>query len=250
MKRIAFLFLALALLPFGTEKAAAQDYQVVVNAANGASSISKDELSKIFLKKSTKWAGGAAAVAVDLKADDATREAFSQAVHGRGASAIASYWQQQIFAGKDVPPEEKGSAAEVIAFVAGNPGAVGYVPAGTDLVHGFADRPDGWNVPLRRRVVERSAAEQPHRELLQCVAVSSDESAGVLVPGDEVVESASDDYCFVGCNVLHVPRRKNVDIVPQLHQIRAEQLGEAFSAAHLRSVGHQDAHSTSPHRLN
>jgi ABC-type phosphate transport system substrate-binding protein len=135
MKRIAFLILALALLPFGKE-ASAQEFQVVVNAGNSVSSISTDDLSKIFLKKSTKWAGGASAVAVDLKAGDATREAFSQTVHGRGASAIASYWQQQIFAGKDVPPEEKGSAADVIAFVAANPGAVGYVPAGTDLGSG------------------------------------------------------------------------------------------------------------------
>jgi ABC-type phosphate transport system substrate-binding protein len=132
MKRIVLWLLALAVLPFAGE-AAAQEYQVVVNAANGVSSISKDELSKIFLKKSSKWSGGESAVAVDLKAGDATREAFSQAVHGRGADAVSSYWQQQIFAGKDVPPEEKGSAADVVAFVASNPGAVGYVPAGTDL---------------------------------------------------------------------------------------------------------------------
>lgn len=135
MKRIAFLLLALALLPFGTE-ASAQEFQVVVNAGNSVSSISADDLSRIFLKKSVKWAGGASAVAVDLKAGDATREAFSQAIHGRGASAIASYWQQQIFAGKEVPPEEMGAAADVIAFVASNPGAVGYVPAGQDLGSG------------------------------------------------------------------------------------------------------------------
>ena len=65
MKRIVLGLLALAVLPFAGE-AAAQDYQGVVNAANGASSVSKDELSKIFLKKSTKWADGTAAVAVDL----------------------------------------------------------------------------------------------------------------------------------------------------------------------------------------
>lgn len=132
MKRIALLLLALAILPV-PGKAAAQEFQVVVNAANGISSISKDELSRIFLKKSSKWASGVTAVAVDLKAGDPTREAFSQAVHGRGASAIASYWQQQIFAGKDVPPEEKGSPADVLAFVAATPGAVGYVPAGTNV---------------------------------------------------------------------------------------------------------------------
>ena len=100
------------------------------------SSISKDDLSKIFLKRATEWPDGAKAVAVDLKTSDAAREAFSQAVHGRGASSIRSYWQQQIFAGKEVPPEEKGSAADVLAFVAANPGAVGYVPVGTDVGSG------------------------------------------------------------------------------------------------------------------
>ncbi len=135
MKRIALWLLALAVLPLGKE-AAAQDFQVVVNAANSVSSISADELSKIFLKKADSWPGGSSATAVDLKADSPAREAFSQAVHGRGASAIASFWQQQIFAGKDVPPEEKGSPADVIAFVSANPGAVGYVPAGTDVGSG------------------------------------------------------------------------------------------------------------------
>lgn len=135
MKRMAILLLALAILPLGRE-AAAQEFQVVVNTANSISSLSKDELSKIFLKKADKFSNGVQAVAVDLKADNSAREAFSQAVHGRGAGAIASFWQQQIFAGKDVPPEEKGSAADVIAFVAANPGAVGYVPAGTDVGSG------------------------------------------------------------------------------------------------------------------
>ena len=32
-----------------------------------------------------------------------------------------------------MPPVQRGTAAEVIAFVAGNPGAIGYVPAGVQL---------------------------------------------------------------------------------------------------------------------
>ena len=48
-------------------------------------------------------------------------------VLGKTVSAVKSYWQQQIFAGREVPPVEKTSDAEVIAFVKANRGAVGYV---------------------------------------------------------------------------------------------------------------------------
>ena len=50
---------------------------------------------------------------------------------GRSAKQIESFWQQQIFSGKDVPPEQKASDAEVIAWVKANPGAIGYVSAGS-----------------------------------------------------------------------------------------------------------------------
>jgi ABC-type phosphate transport system substrate-binding protein len=36
-----------------------------------------------------------------------------------------------VFSGKDVPPPEKGTDADVVAFVKSNPGAIGYVAAGS-----------------------------------------------------------------------------------------------------------------------
>ena len=62
-----------------------------------------------------------------------TREAFTKTVLGKSTAAVESYWQQQIFAGKDVPPAEKASDADVIAFVKSNPGGVGYVSGGAAL---------------------------------------------------------------------------------------------------------------------
>ena len=135
------LVLAAALVLAGSRTAQAQDYVVVVNAANPAASVSKAEASNIFLKKAAKWSHGAAAQPVDQQKSSAVRDAFSKGVHGKPASAIASYWQQQIFSGKDVPPAEKGSDAEVLAFVRANPGAVGYVSAGADLGAGVKSIP-------------------------------------------------------------------------------------------------------------
>ena len=124
--RLAAATLAAAALALPARRAHAQGAVVVVNAA-GPDALSKDDVSRAFLKK------GGALVAVDQAKSAKVRDAFSKAVLGRPASAVATHWQQQIFAGKDVPPPEKGSDAEVLAYVRANPKAIGYVGAGTDL---------------------------------------------------------------------------------------------------------------------
>ena len=128
MKRILLCLAALFLA--APAAARAQGYVVVVNAASAVTSISKADLSNVFLKKSAKLS------AVDQAKGAAIRDAFSKAVHGRPAAAIATYWQQQIFSGKDVPPPEKSSDADVLAFVKSTPNGVGYVAAGTALGDG------------------------------------------------------------------------------------------------------------------
>jgi ABC-type phosphate transport system substrate-binding protein len=129
MKRFASVVLALAvaLLAAPPPSGAGEGFQVIVNGRNPVSSLSRDLLSKIFLKKVQKWDNGWAASPVDQDQSSATRAAFSKAVHGKPVTAVASYWQRQIFAGNDVPPAEKADDAAVIAFVKSSPGAIGYV---------------------------------------------------------------------------------------------------------------------------
>lgn len=129
MNRILYTLLALVAL-VGAQPVEAQEFVVVVNASSGVTEITASELSKIFQKKASKLPDGAAAKPVDQSKDAAVREAFSKAVHGRSASQIEAYWQQQIFAGKDVPPDQKASDAEVLSYVQSTPGAIGYVSAG------------------------------------------------------------------------------------------------------------------------
>lgn len=109
----------------------APGFVVVVHSSNAASSVPKDQLSRLFLKRTTRWADGTTALPVDLPEPSPVRQSFSRAVHGRDVAAIRSYWQQQIFAGRAVPPPELQSDAAVLRFVAQNPGAVGYVSKGT-----------------------------------------------------------------------------------------------------------------------
>ena len=108
-------------------------YQVIVNSANPTTSLPKGKVSRYFLKRVTKWDDGTLVQPVDLGAKSGIRNAFSKAVHGRSASSIKSYWQRQIFSGNGVPPAELGTDDEVVAFVKGDPGGIGYVSSGTTL---------------------------------------------------------------------------------------------------------------------
>jgi ABC-type phosphate transport system substrate-binding protein len=112
---------------------AASGYKVVVHPSNPVTSLSREELQKCFLRKSLSWPSGRAIAVVDLEKDSPTRAAFSRDVLGKSVDQVVAYWRQQIYAGRAVPPPEKASSAEVLAFVGSHEGAIGYVPedAGT-----------------------------------------------------------------------------------------------------------------------
>lgn len=124
------LLLPLAFLLAASVPALAADYQVVVNSSNPRSSMTRDQLGKIFLKRIVKWDNDVPIVPVDQVAAAKVRVLFTRIVHRKPDSAIASYWQQQIFSGRAVPPAEKPSDAAVIAFVKSEEGAIGYVSEG------------------------------------------------------------------------------------------------------------------------
>jgi ABC-type phosphate transport system substrate-binding protein len=111
--------------------AQAKSYKVIVNPSNPISSMSREDLSRIFLKKTTKFPDGRGASPVDLSVNSSTRENFSKDVHGKPASAVEAYWQQLIFSGRDVPPAQK-SESGALDFVRSNENGIGYVSAGAD----------------------------------------------------------------------------------------------------------------------
>jgi ABC-type phosphate transport system substrate-binding protein len=97
------------------------------------SSIRREELSKIFLRKVLAWRWGEATLPVEQRDGASVREAFTTWVHQRSVQAVSFYWQQQVFSGRGAPPPERQSDAAVMEYVAENPGAVGYVTLGARL---------------------------------------------------------------------------------------------------------------------
>jgi ABC-type phosphate transport system substrate-binding protein len=131
--KISALAASFGLVVLTATEARASDFVIVVHPSNPADSMTAKEVSALFLKTVTRWGDGRRVLPLDQADGSAIRARFSEGIHGRSVSAIKNYWQQQIFAGRDVPPPEKASDREVLAYVASNPSAIGYVSAGADL---------------------------------------------------------------------------------------------------------------------
>jgi ABC-type phosphate transport system substrate-binding protein len=114
---------------------------VIVNAANPASGLSREEVARLFLKREKAWPDRKAVTVIDLAQGQAARNAFSLAVLKKPVSAVRAYWQQQIFSGRDTPPVEKGTEADVLEAVRSTPGAIGYVSGGVPLGRGVKELP-------------------------------------------------------------------------------------------------------------
>lgn len=133
---------AFLLAPLPDHGAGAQEaggYKIVVNAANTSPGESKSTLGKIFLKKVREWDDKQKVTPYDLDDKSETRKAFSEGVHGKSVSAIKSYWQRMIFSGRDVPPDEIATEADLLKRVAADKGAIGYVSAKSALPEGVKE---------------------------------------------------------------------------------------------------------------
>ena len=132
--RSAVAGLVCLLFSFGLASAAqAEEFQVIVNASNPVSSLKASYVSNLFRGKVRQWDHGDKVTPVDKSASSSVRANFSKQVHNKSVAGIKSYWQQQIFSGRGVPPPEVRSDNEVVAYVQRNPGGIGYVSAGTSL---------------------------------------------------------------------------------------------------------------------
>ena len=127
------LIIIVCILVAGITEVSAQSFKVIVNESNSTESISKDDLSDIFLKKKNKWNDGSSIIPVDQNARSATREIFSEEIHNRNVGAIRSYWQQAAFSGAGTAPIERSNDSDVIEFIQANSGAVGYVSESTEV---------------------------------------------------------------------------------------------------------------------
>jgi ABC-type phosphate transport system substrate-binding protein len=131
------ILLALLAVQEATEReavAAAQGFVVVVNTDHDGTAIRREELEKIFLRKAVRWGDGRPIDPVDQSLSSAVRAAFSRRVLQLEPGAVLQYWQAQLQQRSgERPPPVKKSDAEVVEWVGGQVGRIGYVSPGFAL---------------------------------------------------------------------------------------------------------------------
>lgn len=112
-------------------------FRVVVSSSNGVASLSRQQLSDIYMKKMTRWPDRSEIIPVDQAASSRIRDQFSRAAHGKSVLFVTRYWHRVIFSGRGIPPAEVGSSAAVLEFLKTNRGAIGYVELTVPLDDGI-----------------------------------------------------------------------------------------------------------------
>jgi ABC-type phosphate transport system substrate-binding protein len=107
-------------------------YKVIVHPSVTGRSVPRAVLAQVYLGSVTRWGDGQTIAPVDLSSTSPVRKAFSEEVLGLSVDGVRVHWLRRISAGQR-PPLSKASDDEVIAFVAAQKGAVGYVSAAAPL---------------------------------------------------------------------------------------------------------------------
>lgn len=121
------LFITVLLAPTFWVQAASADVVVVVSAKSPVASLTKDQVSDIFLGKSSTFPGGEQVIPIDLGEGTAQRDEFHSKVTGKSANQLKAYWSKMIFSGRATPPKEVPNASDGKRLIAANPSSIGYI---------------------------------------------------------------------------------------------------------------------------
>lgn len=107
-----------------------EGFKVVVNLENKLARLGQEDLARIYLGKKTLWDWDARIMPAMLDESAKVSQAFLEAHLKRSVSQYRAYWKRVLFSGGGTPPRTFRTSAEVVEFVARQPGAVGVVEAG------------------------------------------------------------------------------------------------------------------------
>ncbi|MCH8537909.1 MAG: phosphate ABC transporter substrate-binding protein [Alkalimonas sp.] len=122
MNYIKVVFAALVLL----SGAAVAEISIIVHPSNNAS-VDQSELNRLFLGRGNSFSDGGRATPMNLAEGIPARDSFDNKVLNRSSAQLKAYWSRLVFTGKGTPPPEHANAAAMIAAVAAEPTAIGYV---------------------------------------------------------------------------------------------------------------------------
>lgn len=119
-------FAVASMLALGAMSANAE-IVVIVNPKNPAASLSAEQVAAMYLGNTNAFPEGGGVALADQPEGASIRSEFYQKAAGRSIAQVKATWARITFTGKATPPKELKSDADVKAFVASDPKAIGYV---------------------------------------------------------------------------------------------------------------------------
>jgi ABC-type phosphate transport system substrate-binding protein len=106
---------------------AAADVVAVVAATSAVTTLSKAQVTDIFLGKVSRFPNGSQAAPIDQEEGSPARDEFYATYAGKSPAQMKSHWAKIIFTGRGQPPKAVSNSIEVRKLIAANPQAISYI---------------------------------------------------------------------------------------------------------------------------
>lgn len=100
---------------------------VIVNTKNPIAAMSKSDLNRIFLGKSSTFDNGSPAVAINQHFSSETRTIFDKQYLRKTPQQSKAFWSKQLFTGEGKPPQEVPGDLDVLQMIAKEHNMIGYI---------------------------------------------------------------------------------------------------------------------------
>lgn len=127
-KKLVTWTLAAALLAVAGTAGAAP--VLIAHPGVTADALEAGQVQNIFLGKTAQWDDGTRVTLAMLKGGDVS-DAFLKANVKKSQRQFETFWKKAVFSGTGEMPAAFDTEAELVAFVAATPGAVGYIDSAT-----------------------------------------------------------------------------------------------------------------------
>ncbi|MBU0992348.1 MAG: substrate-binding domain-containing protein [Proteobacteria bacterium] len=124
------VFIVFVFLILGVAETVFADVLIIANKDVPDTTLSSDDVKKIFLGKNVQWSNNAHIIIVISKNEDIHKDFLKRYVK-RTASQYKAYWRNMLFTGNGIEPRSFDSEEKLMEYVANTPGVVSYIDSGT-----------------------------------------------------------------------------------------------------------------------
>lgn len=107
--------------------ASAADVVAVVSSTSAVTTLSKAQLTDIFLGKVNRFPDGTLAIPIDQEEGSSARDEFYATFAGKSSAQIKSHWAKIIFTGRGQPPKVASNDVDIRKLIVANPQAISYI---------------------------------------------------------------------------------------------------------------------------